>query len=196
MKALVLLLILSVPLSVRSTDVIVVLTEYAKQEITESYVLGLSNGRIVSSDAATGRAIPSIRKYEIRPAIHDALGIGRKDLCAGDKHLCSAQGILCQSTEDETDIVVIRREHIYFRTPIAWLSAISGHPIPVAEIWLITRTSNGRQNEQKIQQRISWSPRDAKVAEMPPNKPPLRMPVSGTPAADAPVAPPPGIAGR
>ena len=29
-----------------------------------------------------------------------------------------------------------------------------------------------------------------------PNKPPLRMPVSGTPAADAPVAPPPGIAGR
>ncbi len=29
-----------------------------------------------------------------------------------------------------------------------------------------------------------------------PNQPPLRMPVSGTPAADAPVAPPPGIAGR
>jgi len=28
------------------------------------------------------------------------------------------------------------------------------------------------------------------------NQPPLRMPVSGTPAADAPVAPPPGIAGR
>jgi hypothetical protein len=29
-----------------------------------------------------------------------------------------------------------------------------------------------------------------------PDQPPLRMPVSGTPAADAPVAPPPGIAGR
>ena len=29
-----------------------------------------------------------------------------------------------------------------------------------------------------------------------PNKAPLRMPVSGTPAADAPVAPPSGIAGR
>jgi hypothetical protein len=29
-----------------------------------------------------------------------------------------------------------------------------------------------------------------------PNQPPLRMPVSGTPAAEAPVAPPPGIAGR
>ena len=29
-----------------------------------------------------------------------------------------------------------------------------------------------------------------------PNQPPLRMPVSGTPAADAPVAPPPGAAGR
>jgi hypothetical protein len=29
----------------------------------------------------------------------------------------------------------------------------------------------------------------------PPNQPPLRMPVSGTPAANAPVAPPPGIAG-
>ena len=29
-----------------------------------------------------------------------------------------------------------------------------------------------------------------------PNQPPLRMPVSGTPAANAPVAPPPGIAGR
>ena len=29
-----------------------------------------------------------------------------------------------------------------------------------------------------------------------PNQPPLRMPVSCTPAADAPVAPPPGIAGR
>ncbi len=29
-----------------------------------------------------------------------------------------------------------------------------------------------------------------------PNQPPLRMPVSGTPAAGAPVAPPPGIAGR
>jgi hypothetical protein len=29
-----------------------------------------------------------------------------------------------------------------------------------------------------------------------PNQPPLRMPISGTPAADAPVAPPPGIAGR
>ena len=28
-----------------------------------------------------------------------------------------------------------------------------------------------------------------------PNQPPLRMPVSGTPAADAPVAPPPGAAG-
>jgi hypothetical protein len=32
--------------------------------------------------------------------------------------------------------------------------------------------------------------------EVSPNKPPLRMPVSGTPAAGAPVAPPPGIAGR
>jgi hypothetical protein len=32
--------------------------------------------------------------------------------------------------------------------------------------------------------------------ETEPNQPPLRMPVSGTPAADAPVAPPPGIAGR
>ena len=32
--------------------------------------------------------------------------------------------------------------------------------------------------------------------EKAPNQPPLRMPVSGTPAADAPVAPPPGIAGR
>ena len=34
------------------------------------------------------------------------------------------------------------------------------------------------------------------VGGNPPNQPPLRMPVSGTPAADAPVAPPPGIAGR
>jgi len=33
-------------------------------------------------------------------------------------------------------------------------------------------------------------------SEYAPNQPPLRMPVSGTPAADAPVAPPPGIAGR
>jgi hypothetical protein len=33
-------------------------------------------------------------------------------------------------------------------------------------------------------------------AEKEANQPPLRMPVSGTPAADAPVAPPPGIAGR
>jgi hypothetical protein len=33
-------------------------------------------------------------------------------------------------------------------------------------------------------------------AEEEPNQPPLRMPVSGTPAADAPVAPLPGIAGR
>jgi hypothetical protein len=34
------------------------------------------------------------------------------------------------------------------------------------------------------------------LQKKPPNQPPLRMPVSGTPAADAPVAPPPGIAGR
>jgi hypothetical protein len=32
--------------------------------------------------------------------------------------------------------------------------------------------------------------------KLPANQPPLRMPVSGTPAANAPVAPPPGIAGR
>jgi len=41
----------------------------------------------------------------------------------------------------------------------------------------------------------NWSPqRHYKKKE--PNQPPLRMPVSGTPAAGAPVAPPPGIAGR
>jgi len=34
------------------------------------------------------------------------------------------------------------------------------------------------------------------ITSISPNQPPLRMPVSGTPAADAPVAPPPGIAGR
>jgi hypothetical protein len=34
------------------------------------------------------------------------------------------------------------------------------------------------------------------MSEKVPNQPPLRMPVSGTPAAAAPVAPPPGIAGR
>jgi hypothetical protein len=34
------------------------------------------------------------------------------------------------------------------------------------------------------------------LEEKSPNQPPLRMPVSGTPAADAAVAPPPGIAGR
>ena len=46
-----------------------------------------------------------------------------------------------------------------------------------------------------------WSAFVKTITEMlynadPPNQPPLRMPVSGTPAADAPVAPPPGIAGR
>jgi hypothetical protein len=38
--------------------------------------------------------------------------------------------------------------------------------------------------------------RDDYDRKTPPNQPPLRMPVSGTPAADAPVAPPPSIAGR
>jgi hypothetical protein len=37
---------------------------------------------------------------------------------------------------------------------------------------------------------------ETKTGEKLPNQPPLRMPVGGTPAADAPVAPPPGIAGR
>ena len=41
---------------------------------------------------------------------------------------------------------------------------------------------------------LSETPPKSEMKE--PNQPPLRMPVSGTPAADAPVAPPPGIAGR
>jgi hypothetical protein len=40
-----------------------------------------------------------------------------------------------------------------------------------------------------------WSPLRNYVKKAP-NLPPLRMPVSGTPAVGAPVAPPPGIAGR
>jgi hypothetical protein len=36
----------------------------------------------------------------------------------------------------------------------------------------------------------------AQFEEKKANQPPLRMPVSGTPAAGAPVAPPPGTAGR
>jgi hypothetical protein len=46
---------------------------------------------------------------------------------------------------------------------------------------------------EAIQLRRDWY---SAVEEKSPNQPPLRMPVSGTPAADAPVAPPPGIAGR
>jgi hypothetical protein len=37
---------------------------------------------------------------------------------------------------------------------------------------------------------------DVELRRNSPNQPPLRMPVSGTPAAGAPVAPPPGIVGR
>jgi hypothetical protein len=51
-----------------------------------------------------------------------------------------------------------------------------------------------RSDERDSLSQIMWQ--NIKGSEKLANQPRMRMPVSGTPAADAPVAPPPGIAGR
>ena len=81
------------------------------------------------------------------------------------------------------------------KVDLAWFYKRNGQPA-----FFIVRTKKQAQDFDEFVAALvsSIEVRSGSISnkENLPNQPPLRMPVSGTPAADAPVAPPPGTAGR
>src|SRR5664279_3607693 len=63
----------------------------AENDKVATFSITLDKMRSVPYEGAHGRCIPAITKYSIKDATSDWAGLGKKDLCDGDRHLFSAQ---------------------------------------------------------------------------------------------------------
>lgn len=152
-------------------DVVAVVTELSSRPIpgvpdTErlaierketAFFITLEGLRAVPFQGPHGVRVSPITKYSIKKSKSDGAGMGSADLCDGDRPIRPALNLLYQCSLDGKDLVIVRREHNSFSSPIRWLAALSGHPVQVSEIWaIVIDGSNDPKETQLISKPASY----------------------------------------
>jgi hypothetical protein len=138
------IVLLLATLSAQSSEVRLSLFE-KRTSTTTIYSLESATLAFRQVDMTSGAELPQISKYEVS---------GRK-LVADAIKFAEADEILYQCRVDELDFVVVRVENDSLSSPMKFLSALSGHPVQVSKIVVLT-IKNGRViSEKEITQKDS-----------------------------------------
>lgn len=128
MKLTILILIASLMLVNQVLALDAVVTEMEGTKRTYVFHIDLSKHTIGATTNTPGKTIPPIQHYVTKNDRH---------FWAEGNRFGKADDILTQIHTEDADLLLVRREHNSFWTPLRFLFAISGHPIQVSSIWLV-----------------------------------------------------------
>lgn len=111
-----------------------------EQRISEQsgFLFDTGSMKLRKVQTAVGVELPTIARYESRAG----------KLYSNGTALAEADEVLFQCEVDEVDLVVVRDEYNSFSNPLRILSALSGHPVQVSKIVILT-IANGQVEAEK-----------------------------------------------
>ena len=128
MKPLALLLVCLITLNAHAASLSIVVTELERAREVHPFRIDLAAKTAIAAKPVSERTLTQTAKYATKDDRH---------FWSGSKQLGRADDVLAQASLNGIDVLVVRREHNAFLNPLKFLSALSGHPIQVSEIWVI-----------------------------------------------------------
>lgn len=116
-----------------------------KTSATVAYSLESTTLAFRKIETADGAELPQIQKYKVsaRKLANNAIA------------LADADEILYQCKIGEIDLIVVRVENNSFSNPMKLLSALSGHPVQVSRIVILTIDNDRVISEKEVTSRDS-----------------------------------------
>lgn len=128
----------------QATDVQLSLRERGASE-QSSYTVDIREMKFHKIASINGELLPQLEKYTSQNG----------KLLGNGNFLADADEILFQCEVDGVDLIVVRDEYNSFLGPLKLLGAMSGHPVQVSKIVLLTVVNNAVASEKEITRKES-----------------------------------------